>query len=408
MIGADKFKTNCLSVSLLRPLCREEAAMNSLLPDVLLRGCKMCPDMGAIARWLDLRYGSGIQTTARKKGEVQAIGFFMDYVDERFLAPEEQLTEDICKLLGSFLLEPVLENGVFREDYVAGEKVNQINAIMSQINDKRSYASIRLRQEMFRNEKYGVSKNGTVEDVEAITPEGLYRHYQNVLATSPVELIYTGNVQTDRVKQYLMDALRNLPRGEILKPHTESGPMPGTVRTLEETMDVIQGKLVMGFRTGITAGDREYPALLMMNGIFGGSLTSKLFMNVREKLSLCYYASSGIDRFKGVMVVSSGVDGDKAELAKKEILNQLSACRAGEITAEELEATRSYLISSLRSGGDSPYSMDDFYLGQIIGGYDYTPELLAERLRHVTMEEIQACAERVKLDTIYFLKGDNA
>lgn len=406
VISTDKFKTNCLSLNLLRPLCREEAALNALLPDVLLRGCRMCPDMGAISAWLDERYGAGVQATVRKKGEVQAIGFFMDYIDEKFAGPEEHLTEDICSLLGSFLLQPVLENGVFRKDYVEGEKVNLVNAIMSQINDKRSYASIRLRQEMFRDEKYGVSKNGSAQEVEAITPEALYHHYQNILSTSQIEIIYTGQLSADVVKEYLLKALGDLPRGELVQVGTETGPMPESVQEITEVMDVTQGKLVMGFRTGVTSGDAMYPAMLLMNGVYGGSLTSKLFMNVREKLSLCYYASSGLDRFKGVMVVASGVDADKFATARKEILAQLDACRAGEITEEELESTRSYLISSLKTSGDSPYNMDDFYLGQIIGGYDYTPESLALQLSTVTIPQICEAANAVKLDTIYFLKGE--
>lgn len=407
VIPTDKFKTNCLSVNLLRPLCQQEAAYNALLPDVLLRGCGMCPDMGAIAAWLDQRYGAGIQATARKKGEVQAVGFFLDFIEENF-APEEHLTEDMCRLLGSFLLDPVLQNGVFRKDYVEGEQVNLINAIEAQINDKRTYASIRLRQEMFRDEKYGVSKYGTLSEVQAITPEGLYHHYRSILETSQIEILYTGTMEAHRVKGYLTDALRDLPRGEIVSVGTELGFAPEAPRELVETMDVNQGKLVMGFRTGITYGDPQYPALLMMNGIYGGCISSKLFLNVREKLSLCYYASSGVDPFKGVMVVSSGVDGNKYETAKAEIFAQLEDCRQGEITEEELESTRKSLISSLRSSGDSPYSMDDFYLGRIVCGHSYDPESLAKAIELVRLEEIQAVAQALKLDTIYFLKGAEA
>lgn len=407
VIPTDKFKTNCLSVNLLRPLCQEEAAYNALLPDVLLRGCKMCSDMGAIAAWLDQRYGAGVQATARKKGEVQAVGFFLDFIEENF-APEEHLTEDMCGLLGSFLLEPVLQNGVFRKDYVEGEQVNLINAIEAQINDKRTYASIRLRQEMFRDEKYGVSKYGTLSQVQAITPEGLYAHYSRVLETSQIEILYTGTMAGEKIRDYLRDALKELPRGEIVSVGTEQGTAPETLRELVETMDVTQGKLVMGLRTGITYDSPQYPALLMLNGIYGGCISSKLFLNVREKLSLCYYASSGVDPFKGVMVVSSGVDGDKYETAKAEILAQLEDCRQGNITEEELESTRKSLISSLRSSGDSPYSMDDFYLGKIVCGHNHTPESLANALEQVPLEEIQAVAQALTLDTIYFLKGAEA
>lgn len=379
--------------------------MNSLLPDVLLRGCALCPDMGAISQWLDERYGSGVQTTVRKKGEVQAIGFFMDYIDEALIPADSHLTADICRLLGSFLLEPVLENGVFKRDYVEGEKVNQINAIMSLINDKRSYASMRLRQEMFRDEPYGVSKNGEKEAVEAITPEKLYSHYKLLLATSPIEILYVGPLPVETIREYLLPVLKKLPRARLVHPSTAQGAMPETVRHITETMDVSQGKLVMGFRTGVTASAPQYPALLLMNNIYGGGITSKLFMNVREKMSLCYYASSGIDRFKGVMVVASGVDEENMDVAKDEILSQLEACRKGEISQAELDSSRNNLISSLKTIGDSPYSLDDFYLGQLIGGFDYTPEHLVEKLSAVTLSEIQQAAIGIKLDTVYFLKG---
>ncbi len=405
VISTDKFKTNCLSLNLLRPLSREEAAYNALLPDVLLRGCEMCPDMGAVSTWLDQRYGVGIQTSVRKKGEVQTVGFFLDYINERYALSGEHLTDEICQLLGSFLLRPVLEDGVFRRDYVEGEKVNLINAIETQINEKRTYASIRLRQEMFQGEAYGVSKYGEKEDVERITPEALYAHYQNILAHSRVEFIFTGQTEEKKLKDSLLKALSGLPRGEVDLTRTELGQMPQTVKERTETLNVAQGKLVMGFRTGMTAGDARYPALLMLNGVYGGSLGSKLFMNVREKLSLCYYASSGLDRFKGVMLVSSGVDTENYERAKSEILLQLDACKNGKISEEELESTRSYLISALKTGEDSPYQLDDFQLGQLVGGFSYTTEELVRQLEQISVPEIQAAAQSIVLDTVYFLKG---
>jgi predicted Zn-dependent peptidase len=361
--------------------------------------------MGAISAWLDHRYGAGVQATVRKKGEVQAIGFFMDYIDQRFVAPGETLTEDICALLGSFLLEPVTENGVFRQDYVDGEKVNLINAIMSQINDKRVYASTRLRQEMFDQEPYGVSKLGTREAVEAITPKGLYAHYQKVLAESRIEMVFAGRTDVETLTAALQKALKDLPRGQIQPVETHQGPMPQKVRELDETMDVTQGNLILGFRTGITMGDPDYPALLLFNGVFGGSLTSKLFLHVREEKSLCYYASSSTDGFKGIMVVSSGVDTDKYQEAKEEILRQLSACQTGNITPEELEATRSYLITSLKTGEDSLGRMEDYWLSQVVGGYHISQAQLLESIQQVTLEQVVAAAQKTQLDTIFFLKG---
>ena len=406
ILETDKFRTNCLSLNILRPLCAQEAAKNALLPDVLLRGCRMCKDMEEISAWLDQRYGAGVQAMVRKKGEVQDVGFFLDYIDQRFVSPEENLTRDICQLMGSFLLEPVLENGVFRQDYVDGEKVNLINAIMAQINDKRTYAAIRLRQEMFSQEAYGVSKYGQRQEVEAITPESLYEHYRYVLAHSRIELIFVGRTDPEQLRQYLLEALAGLPREQVDAVGTIEGTCGEQVWEVQETMDVTQGTLVMGLRTGITVGSPEDPALLLLNTVFGGGITSKLFQNVRERMSLCYYASSGLDRFKGIMTVASGVDPAQYEAAKGEILRQLEACRQGEITDAELEAARSALCSSLRSSGDSLGRMEDYYLGQAIGGFDDTPESLEAALRHVTREAVQAAARKLRLDTVFFLKGE--
>ena len=406
VIETPKFRTNYLSINLLRPLRQEEAALNALLPDVLLRGCRMCPDMGEISAWLDQRYGAGVQAVVRKKGEVQAIGFFMDYIHERYTVAGEDLTREICGLMGSFLLEPVLDDGAFRQDYLDGEKVNLINAIMAQINDKRIYASTRLRQEMFAEEAYGVSKYGEKEQVEAITAQSLYTHYKRILACSKIELVFAGQTDISHLISCLKDALAALPRGEVDPATTSKGVMPERVREVTEQMDVKQGNLVMGFRTGITAGDPDYPALLLFNGVFGGGITSKLFRNVRERLSLCYYASSGIDRIKGVMVVSSGVDMDKYDDARKEILNQLDACRLGNISDDEITSAKNALCSALKSNGDSLGRMEDFYLSQEIGGYTYTPEELSVRLEAITVDMIQDAAQKLQLDTVFFLKGE--
>ena len=407
ILDTDRFRTNYLSLNILRPLRQEEAAMNALLPDVLLRGCRICPDMREISVWLDQRYGAGVQPTVRKKGEVQAVGLFFDYVSERYAAPEEDLTADICALLGSFLLEPVLEDGAFRGDYVEGEKVNLCNAIMAQINDKRVYAALRLRQEMFAGEAYGVGKNGEKEQVEQITPRSLYDHYRYILGHSRIEIVFAGRTDQDHLIACLRQALSTLPRQFADPVGTVPGPMPDAPRELSETLDVQQGNLVMGFRTGVDSADPRYPAMLMFNGIFGGGITSKLFRNVREKMSLCYYASSGLDRFKGVMLVSSGIDPEKYDAAKDEILRQLEACRAGEITEEEIVSVRNALCTALRSSGDALGRMEDFYLSQEIGGFDYTPEDLLESVLAVTPEQIRQAAETVRLDTVFFLKGEN-
>ncbi|MEA4966290.1 MAG: pitrilysin family protein [Oscillospiraceae bacterium] len=404
-VQTDKFKTGCLSVNFLRPLCREEAALNALLPSVLLRGTKKHPDIQSISVLLDELYGAGVGTLVRKKGEVQTWGFYADFIEDEYTLAGENIFRAVCAFLRELLLEPLTEQGAFQQDFVEGEKVNLCNAIAAEINDKRTYAMTRLLRVMCREERSAVPRLGRRQEVEAITAESLYAHYRQTLAASRVELFYMGRKSPAEAAETMRGMLMGLPRETICSVGTEVVRTAGTVRYEEERMDVTQGKLAMGFRTGRTLHDPGFAALQMLNAVYGGSVTSKLFLNVREKLSLCYYASSSLEAHKGLMVVSSGIEFEQEAMAREEILRQLEDCRQGKITEEELENARTYLISTFQTALDSPGHIDDFFLGQAIAGLNGTMEARMDALRAVTREDVTAAAQDVQLDTVYFLKG---
>ena len=401
----DKFKTGCISVNFLRPLCREEASLNALLPSVLLRGTESRPDIREISLLLDELYGATVGTLIRKKGEVHSWGFYADFIEDAYALDGEAVFAEICRFLRELLFAPVLENGVFLESFVESEKVNLCNTLAAEINDKRSYATIRMMRTMCENERQAIPRLGEREIVEQITPQSLYAHFEKVLATSRVEILYMGRKSGEEAAELIRGMIEGLPRKELTEVGTDVIRSAAEVRELEERMEVTQGKLSMGFRTGCTCADPEYPALLLLNAVYGGAVSSKLFRNVREKLQLCYYASSSIEKYKGLMVVSSGIDFENYEVAKNEILHQLEDCRSGNITEEELEKARQRLISGFRSLKDRPGSQDEFYFSQAIIGKNGTVDSLIAQLREVTMEQVVAAARKITLDTVYFLKG---
>lgn len=407
-VQTNKFKTGCISINFLRPLCREEASLNALLPSVLLRGTERYPDIRKISMLLDELYGATVGTLIRKKGEVQTWGFYADFIEDEYAADGEAVFAEICGFLRELLFAPVTENGLLHPQFVESEKINLCNTLASEINDKRSYAMIRMLRAMCAGENHAVARLGERERVEGITPQALTEHFKTVLATSRVEILYMGRKSREEAERLIRGIVRDLPRRTLTATETRVIRRAAEVRTVTEQMDVTQGKLTMGFRTGCTCADAEYPALLLMNTVFGGGVSGKLFRHVRERLQLCYYASSAVEKYKGLMVVSSGVDFCNCEVAKEEILRQLEACRNGEITAEELEQARQYLISSLRSAKDRPGSLDEFYLGQAIVGQTGSPDDLIEALRQVTGDAVAAAARGITLDTVYFLKGVEA
>ena len=403
-----KFKSSCLSITLLAPMEEKTLTANALLPSVLRRGTRQHPDLQSMSAALDELCGGSLEARVRQQGETQCIGLTGSFLDDAFSPDGEPILERAAALMGELLLDPATEDGAFRADYVTGEGKNLADRIRAQINEKRQYSIRRLTELMCEGEPYGLDKLGRADEAASITPTGLWERYQTLLRTAPISLYYCGSAPVERVEAALNKALAALPeRGELVVPHCTVPAAPrGEVRFFDEAMDVTQGKLALGWRTnGVTLGSEDYPALLVLNGVYGGTTTSKLFLNVREKLSLCYFASSMLDKHKGLMVVSSGIEFDKYEQAKGEILAQFEACRKGDFTDQELEASRRAVVSSLTAALDSQSRLEDYWLAQAAAGQAQPPEVLARRVEEVTASQVSALAGQMELDAVYFLKG---
>ena len=373
-VQTKKFKSSVLGAQFLAPLTAQSAAVNALTPMVLRRGTAKHPDLESLSAALDELYGGSLEPMVRKKGETQCVGFVGSFLDDAYTLNKEQVLEPAAALLSELIGAPYTRDGAFCPDYTRQEKANLIDRIKAQVNDKRQYAQIRVVAEMCAGEPFGVDKLGSMEAVEAITPQTLWEGYQTLLNQARVELYYCGSADPERVQAAFHPLLTVLPEGKragLVRPAKKKAPK--TPRRVEEALDVTQGKLAMGFRTNCDAWDENYPALMLVNAIYGGTTTSKLFMNVREKLSLCYYASSGLMNDKDVMLVSSGVEFDKVGQAEGEILSQLYKCQAGDFSDDELEWARRSVVSTLRTTLDTQSRMEDYWLGQSAAGLTEGP-----------------------------------
>ena len=406
-----KFKTACMSVSLLTQLSRETAAMNALVPFVLRRGTVKYPDMDAVSARLDELYGTVIEPSVRRFGEIQSIGFFASFPEGQFLPDDQDVMRDTTELIGQFLLSPNTKGGLFLPEYVDSEREKMLDTIRSRVNDKRSYAVSRCIEEMCCYEDFAVSPLGSEAECENIRYRKLTQRYRSLLQTSPIEIFYCGRSIKRDVVDALKEALYTLPRGEIdydVGTDLRMNAIEEQPRCFEEEMDVTQGKLVMGFRLGQVMEEPDFAALNVFNCVFGSGSTSKLFMNVREKLSLCYYASSALNTHKGLMLVSSGIDFDRYEDVKREIFSQLEDVKKGNISEDEFISAKSGVSSELRSYMDIPAALESFYLSQTLRGLEYGPMEMAELAQDVTLEDVIRIANSVECDMIYFLKGGQA
>lgn len=405
-IRDQRFKQGALSIQLLRPMAREEAALNALLPAVLLRGSRQHPDLLQITQRLDELYGASVGTLVRRIGDYQTTGFYCGFMEDRFAPDKEAILSAMVAFAGELLLQPVTCDGGFDPEFTESEKQNLISTIESQRSDKRAYAAGRLLEIMCREDSFGIPRLGEIPEVARITAQSLYSHYRKILQESPIALFYVGAAPMETVAQIVRPIFAGLPRQvAALPPQTPFHNAPGRDET--EEMDVAQGKLSMGFYTPITNQDPRFAAMQMCNAIFGGGMTSKLFMQVREAMSLCYAIGSSYYGSKGILTVNAGIDSRRAEAARAAILQQLEACRAGSITESELSAARESILSGLRAVYDSTGAMEAFFGVSSLSGLDRTLEQYAREIRAVGLPEIMAAAQTVQLHSTFFLKGDD-
>lgn len=400
-----RFKQGCLSLQFIRPMCREESALNTLIPAVLLRGCQKHPDMHSIILHLDDLYGASVCSLVRRVGDYQTTGLSCSFIEDRFTLQGDSILAPMVDFIRQILMEPVLDEGAFLSRYVESEKRNLILTIESQLNDKRLYAANQMLKKMCAADSYGVPRLGEPEQVAEITPVSAYAHYRKVLRESPIHLFYVGSTPPEEVAALIKGLFRELERAPVSLP-AQTGFRDSGKGEYTERMDVAQGKLCMGFVSPITIGHPDFAAMQIFNALFGAGMTSKLFMQVREKLSLCYDIGSVYYGSKGILVVSSGIDFHQEKLVREQIAVQLDACRQGRISQEELTAAKESLFSQLRSTHDAPGYIEGYYTTAALSGLGMTPEEYMQAVDWVSAEDVARAARSLEQHTVYFLRGD--
>ena len=400
-----RFKQSCLSFQAVRRMCREESAMNALLSAVLLRGTRRHPDLRCITQRLDELYGAAVGPVVRRIGDYQTVGLYCGFMEDRFALPGDAILAPMIDFLRELLLETAGDEGSFLPHIVESEKKNLIATIESERNDKRAYAMARLFQTMCQADSFGLPRLGEKADVAAIRPDELYRHYRRVLRESPIEIFYVGSFDAETVAALLKPILESIERSYVNLP--EQTPYRFSPPSdLTEEMDVTQGKLCMGFVTPVTLRSDGFAAMQVFNTIFGAGMVSKLFMQIREAMSLCYDIGSGYHGSKGILTVSAGIEFQHEQLVRQEVLNQLQACMDGQISQEELSAAKQALISQLQSTHDSPGAIESYYATAALSGLRMTPAEYIRAVEQVDIPQVVEAARSVQLHTVFFLRGE--
>ncbi len=404
-----RYKTNRISVNLIMPLERKTATANALLCAVLRKCSREYKTFTEINERLCDLYGAYLDSDVLKIGENQGISLFVTAIDDRYALGKEPVTEQAARLLCSLLLSPAIRDGAFPDDVLKVEKQVLIDQIESEINEKRSYAIMQCSKHMCADERFAVPRYGYKEDVPSITGEVLADAYRELMENATVEVFFAGCGDPAAAKQIFEEAFGQIKRTSSFTMTTDVRHEVEAVKEVTEHMDIAQSKLVLGFRAGASVADEQKSLVAFLaSAVYGATPTSKLFRNVREKLSLCYYCAARYDRYKGIVMVDCGIEAANMQKARDEIVRQLDEMKNGGITDEELTNAVLAIKNGYNAVFDSTKSVETYYLGQIFAGTARDPEEVAAQLERVTVQDLAQAAQHIQLDTVYFLTGQNA
>ena len=413
-INTNKFKTNLIAMFLSIPLTRENVTKNALLTSILRRGCQKYKTQEEISKRLEEMYGAEFNCGLDKLGKNHVLKFYVESINDEFL-PEmkENMLKQSIEILSEIVFNPLTENNGFNEEYTNQEKENVKQIIEAKKDNKARYALFRCVEEMFKDKPEGLYKYGYVEDLENINAKNLYEYYKELIDSCKIDIFVSGKLENINIEQ-LVEQDENIaklkerePKFNINKPE-EKAPIQ-EANNIEEKLDVTQGKLVIGYDVEASKQEIENEKFryigMLYNAILGGTATSKLFQNVREKASLAYTASSSFSYYTGNIFVNAGIEIENFEKATDIIKDQIEAMKQGDFSDEDIENARKVIISNIEGISDEQDTEIIYFLGQELSGRNVSLKQYVEFVQAVNKNEIEDFAKKININTVYFLRN---
>ena len=413
-INTNKFKTNLIAMFLSIPLTRENVTKNSLLVSVLRRGCEQFKTQEEISKKLEEMYGAEFNCGLDKLGKNHVLKFYIESINDEFLPQNgEDMLKKSIEIISEIVFNPLVQNNGFNEEYVNQEKENVKQIIEGKKDNKARYALFRCVEEMYKDKPEGLYKYGYVEDLESINSQNLYEYYQTLINTCKIDIFVSGKLENIDVEKIIEENenFSNLkdrePKYNINRPETKN-PIE-KANKVEEKLDVTQGKLVIGYDVDASKEDIENKKFryigMLYNAILGGTATSKLFQNVREKASLAYTASSSFSYYTGNIFVNAGIEIENFEKATDIIKEQIEAMKQGDFSKEDIRNAQKTIVSNIAGISDEQDTEIIYFLGQELSGNNVSLEQYAEFVQDVNKNEIEDFAKKININTIYFLRN---
>lgn len=406
ILNTDKFKTNLFAIFLSVGLNRENVTKNALVSMILRRGSKTMKSQEEISKKMEELYGASFDCGLDKTGDNQVLKFYIESINDNYLSEHNENTlKTVIDNLLEIVFDPYIENEGFKKEYLEQEKNNVRQRIEGKIDNKARYSLERCIEEMYKDEPYGLYKFGYIEDLDSINEKTLYKYYIDLINTCKIDIFLSGNLNEDVEK--IIEKNENIKKLQERMPSFEVPKIPEKREIKEnivtESKEVTQGKLVIGLNVNIDSDEEKYTTL-MYNSILGGSANSKLFQNVREKAHLAYVASSTYYRFKSIIFINSGIEISNYDKALELIRKQIEEMKNGNFTEEEIENSKKGIIAAINTIDDEQDTGITYYFGQELSNSNVSEEEYIGKIENINKEDIVDIANKVQINTIYFLK----
>ena len=405
-IKTDKFKTNLIAVFLTTKLERENVTKNALIPAILRRGSKTLKTQEEISKTLEEMYGASFDCGIDKTGDNQVIRFYIETVNDNYLPKKENNLEKSIQTLLEIVFNPYEENGKFKKEYINQEKENMKKRIESRKDNKARYSLDRCIEEMYKDKPYGLYKFGYSKDLEKIDEKNLYDYYKELINTCKIDIFVSGLIDENIIKVLKEDKILNSlnkRNAKYNKLELEQKKKIEKENVVTEKMEVTQGKLLVGLDVDINDNKSKVIAMVY-NNILGGSANSKMFQNVREKAHLAYVANSMYYKYKGNIIINSGIEISNYEKALELIKKQIEDMKNGKFTKEEVENAKKGIISAIKTINDEQDSIIIYYFGQELTNTNVSIKQYMDEILSVNYEDVKNIAKKVYVNTIYFLR----
>lgn len=405
-IQTKKYKTINIVAKLKAPLERETITKRALLPYILQQGTKSYPSRKELQLKLDDLYGAVLSIDGAKKGENHIISVRFELANQKFIPEESSIIDDGIDLFSELLFQPNISNGAFNETEFNREKETLRQKMGALKDDKMSYANLRLIDEMCEEETYRLHVHGYEEDLNTITAHDLHDYFQKILAEDQLDIYVLGDFNQATIEEKITSVMKRQATQNQTKQETVVRKQIDKPKEIIETQEIQQAKLHIGYRTNTTYKDDNYFALQVFNGLFGAFPSSKLFINVREKNSLAYYASSRFESHKGLLLIFSGIAPADYEKALDIIRVQMNAMKNGDFTETEMKETKDLIVNQLLETLDNPQGIIELLYQQVIADKIITPEQLMTNIQKVTKDDVIQMASKIEEDTVYLLTNE--